>query len=93
MQILQILFYISLAFIGYAIGRIGHMYGGHLNVPHHWFYGLILMILGTVFYKYDLGLMAFCFGVGLFLSDLKDFLKLKFFGLDRDGEKKFWGID
>ena len=69
------------------------MYGGHLNVPHHWIYGLILMILGAVFYKHDLGRAAFYFGVGLFVSDFKDFLQLKFLGADQPGEKKFWRID
>lgn len=101
MKILQILFYISLTFIGYAIGRISHMYGGQLNVPHHWIYGLILMIAGLSFYKYfhrskilkRIGIMAFYFGIGLFISDLKDFLQLKFFGIDEPGIKKFWRID
>ncbi len=93
MQILQILFYISLAFIGYAIGRISHMYLGNIKAPHHWIYGLILMIGGLSFYRHLLGITAFCFGVGLFVSDLKDFLQLKFFGSDGDGKKKFWRID
>lgn len=93
MQISQILFYILIAFIGYAIGRIGHIYGGQLKSPHHWIYGLILIIVGLIFYKYLLGTIAFYFGVGHFISDLKDFLQLKFYGVDEEGEKKFWGID
>ncbi len=93
MQISQILFYILIAFIGYAIGRIGHIYGGYLKAPHHWIYGLILIILGLIFYKNLLGLLVFFFGIGHFISDFKDFLHLKFYGVDEEGEKKFWGID
>jgi len=101
MRISQVLFYILMAFIGYAIGRISHMYGGHLNVPHHWIYGLILMIAGLSFYKYShrskilkrIGMWVFYFGVGLFVSDFRDFLQLKFFGVDEHGPKNFWGVD
>ena len=35
-------------FIGFAIGRFGDKYGGHLNLPHHWIYGLSLIILGFI---------------------------------------------
>ena len=90
---MQILFYILIAFIGYSIGRIGHIYFGYIKSPHHWIYGLILMILGLVFYKHFLGLLAFSFGVGHFISDFKDFLQLKIFGRDEDSKKRFWGID
>jgi len=93
MRISQVLFYISLAFIGYAIGRISHMYGGNIKAPHHWIYGLILMLSGLFFNKYSLGVATFCFGTGLFVSDLKDFLQLKFFGVDEHGPKNFWGVD
>jgi len=101
MKILQVLIYISSVFIGYAIGRISHMYGGYLNAPHHWIYGLILMIAGLSFYKYShrskilkrIGMWAFYFGVGLFVSDFKDFLQLKFFGVDEHSPKFFWGVD
>jgi hypothetical protein len=93
MQISQILFYILIAFIGYAIGRIGHIYGGHLKTPHHWIYGLILMILGLIFYKNFLGLLFLSFGIGHFISDFKDFLRLKFYGAEKEFKKKFWGID
>jgi hypothetical protein len=88
-----ILFYLLVAFIGYAIGRIGHIYGGQIRSPHHWIYGLVLMILGLIFYQNFWGLAAIAFGVGHFISDFKDFLDLKFFGRDEEGEKKFWGID
>ncbi len=93
MQISQILFYILIGFIGYAIGRMGHIYLGYIKSPHHWIYGLFLIVLGLIFYKSFLGLLFFSFGVGHFISDFKDFLHLKFYGADEEGEKKFWGID
>jgi hypothetical protein len=40
-----------LVFFGsYVVGRVAHILGGHLKVPHHWIYGLILIILGIVFW-------------------------------------------
>ena len=97
-MILQVLVCFFTAFIGYVIGRWGHYY---LNVrlknpswaPHHWIYGLVLIITGLFFIKSFLGLLTFSFGLGHFISDLKDFLQLKFIGPDEEGEKKFWGID
>jgi hypothetical protein len=32
-------------------------------------------------------------GLGLLISDLKDFFNLKFFGPDDIKVKKFWGVD
>lgn len=93
MQVLYIIFYIFSAFIGYALGRIGHIYHGYKDTPHHWIYGLILIIFGLIFYKYFILRLAFYFGIGSFISDLKDFLQLKFWGPDEEGKKKFWGID
>lgn len=98
MLIFQILIYFISALIGYLIGRWSHCY---LNVwvknpswpPHHWIYGAILMIIGLIFYREFIGLIVFSFGLGHFISDLKDFLELRFIGADEEGEKKFWGID
>jgi len=95
---LQILFYILMAFAGYVIGRFSHCYlnvwTGNLKwAPHHWIYGFILIIAGLFFYGYSLGITAFSFGAGLFISDLKDFFGLKFFEPDQEGKKKFWDID
>jgi len=90
---MQILFYILIVFIGYSVGRIGHIYLGHTKAPHHWIYGLILIISGLIFYKYTIGQTSFYFGMGHFISDLKDFLQLKFFEADKEGKKRFWGID
>ena len=33
------------------------------------------------------------FGLGLFISDLYDFLNLRFYGVDVVEEYKFWGFD
>jgi len=90
---MQILFYILISFVGYSIGRIGHVYWGYLKAPHHWIYGFFLMILGLIFYMIFLGLLVFFYGIGHFISDFKDFLHLKFYGVDKKGKKKFWGID
>ena len=80
MQITQILFYILMAFVAYVIGRIGHVYWGHLRTPHHWIYGLILMILGLIFYEKFSGLLMFSLGTGHFISDFKDFLHFRLLG-------------
>lgn len=87
------LLYLLVAFIGYAIGRISHLYWGQIKSPHHWIYGLALVVIGLIFYQNIWGLAALAFGLGHFISDFKDFLHLKFYGRDEEGEKKFWGID
>lgn len=89
----QILIYLAIVFLGYVIGRIGHILGGHLKSPHHWIYGLILIIVGIIFRKNFWGILALSFGIGLFISDLRDFLSLRFYGVDDVKIKKFWGID
>lgn len=100
MIILSIFIFLISTFIGYVIGRWGDNY---LNfwirdpkwIPDHWIYGLIIMIIGVFLLKNNLELWVFSFGLGLFISDLKDFLHLKFYGSDnKDRNKvKFWDID
>jgi hypothetical protein len=100
MIILNTINFIAAAFLGYLLGRWGDYY---LNfwlkdpnwTPHHWIYGLILMIVGLFLFKNNLGLWIFSFGLGLFVSDLKDFLNLKFIGKDgkEKSQRKFWHID
>jgi hypothetical protein len=92
-QILDILLYVLITFIGYSIGRIGHIYGGHLKDPHHWIYGLILIIIGIYFYREFWGVFIISLGVGVFISDLKDFFNRRIYGVDNVKKKKFWGID
>lgn len=86
---MEVFLYTLLAFVGYAIGRITHIYWGQIKSPHHWIYGLILITLGLLFYGEFLGKIALSFGVGHFISDFRDFLQLKFYGRDEPGEKKF----
>jgi hypothetical protein len=93
MKFLKILLYIFIIFIGYAIGRVGHIYFGYMNAPHHWILGFILIILGLIFRKHFLGLLILYFGIGYFISDFNDFLNFKIIGADDFGIKKFWGID
>ena len=90
---MEALVFILVAFIGYAIGRIGHILGGHLNTPDHWIYGVLAMIAGAIFYKHSWGIMLIAFGIGHTVSDLRDMLNLKFYGPDEVEVKKFWGID
>jgi len=100
MVLLFILNCLLSAFLGYVIGRWSDNY---LNLwlkdpawaPHHWIYGFLLMVVGYIYFNDSLGLWIFSFGVGLFVSDLKDFLDLKFWGKDnKDKSKiKFWHID
>lgn len=87
------------AFFGYLLGRFGHCY---LNVwlknpkwaPHHWIYGLILIVVGIFLLpSTQMALPVFSFGLGCFISDFKDFLKLKVFSPDEEGKKSFWNID
>ena len=80
-------------FLGFAVGRISDKIGGSWDVPHHWIYGLLMMVAGLYYYDYPEGFYAFGFGLGHFISDLKDFLYLRFWGPDEPHEWKFWGID
>ncbi len=98
--ILNLVYLILAAFIGYLIGRWGDNY---LNIwmkdpnwlPHHWIYGLMMVIIGVFFFKGNLEVWISFFGAGLFVSDLKDFWDFKFFAPDGKTKKtrKFWHID
>jgi len=100
MLILSIANFLLALFLGYLMGRVGDYY---LNfwledpswAPHHWIYGLILVILGAFIFKNNLGLWMISFGIGLFVSDLKDFSNFRFFGKDNKNrdQRKFWHID
>ena len=95
-MILRIIIGLGIGFLGYVIGRIGHVLGGSLPAPHHWIYGLLLVILGAVLlfvFKKFYGYYILMFGLGLFISDLYDFLNLRFYGVDIVEEYKFWGFD
>lgn len=95
MNLMQTIIYFGVLFAGYVIGRISHILGGQLNAPHHWIYGILLIIAGSAvwFYKKEWSLYLIFFGIGLTVSDLKDMIDLKFWGVDEPGPKKFWHID
>ncbi len=93
MEAIIILFSLIASFVGYIIGRTSHMFWGYLKTPHHWIYGLFLIIIGIIFWHNLFGILILFFGIGLFISDFKDFLDLKFYGADEDGLKRFWGIN
>lgn len=83
--------------IGYVLGRIGHYWvndwmGNPDWTPHHWIYGALIIPASTYFTSV-FGLVLLFFGVGHFISDLKDFLELKFFAPDAEGPKRFFHID
>lgn len=78
--------------ISYAIGRVSHIYGGHLNTPDHWIYGALMFLPGLFFSNIYIFLL-FSFGLGFMISDFQDFLDLNFWGPDEVGVKKFWGFD
>ena len=80
------------AFIGFAVGRYGDKYGGQLNTPHHWIYGLALMIIGGIFLKGYLAIIFIAFGFGHFISDLNDFLHMRLWGRGEVHTWKFWSI-
>ncbi len=90
---MRFLIYFLILFGAYAIGRAGHILGGHLKAPHHWIYGMISLVLGIIFVHRALGPYLIAFGVGHTISDLKDMIELKFYGVDSVEVKKFWGID
>lgn len=84
---------LGLALLGFAIGRMGHILGGQLDGLHHWIYGMIILIIGLFFYKKKCGCLMFSFGLGLFVSDFKDFMDLKIYGADDVEIIKFWRLD
>ncbi len=92
--------FILVGLFGYVIGRWSDNYlnfwiGDPHWLPDHWIYGLLLIIIGLFVFQNYLGLSLFSFGVGHFISDLKDFLNLKFYGSDNKdkSQRRFWHID
>jgi len=92
-MIKNLLILLTIIFVSYSIGRISHILGGHLNAPHHWIYGVILAIVGLFFRQHQWGQCLIVFGIGFIVSDFKDMIDLKFFGVDDVEIKRFWGID
>lgn len=82
------------ALSGYLFGRTGHILGGQLAGPHHWIYGLAIMILGlALIKKTPYAFQIIGLGLGLIVSDLKDLWQLKIYGIDQVEIKRFWHID
>jgi hypothetical protein len=93
-------YFLLSGFLGYIIGRwadnyLNYWIGDPNWAPDHWIYGFILMIAGLFFFTTYTGLYVFSFGLGHFISDLKDFWNLKFYGSDNKekSERRFWHID
>src|SRR3989344_4073901 len=100
MASINLLYFFLSGFFGYVIGRWADNYlnfwiGDPHYLPDHWIYGLALMIVGPWLVKNEWGWYLFSLGLGHLISDLKDFLNLKFYGSDgKDkSERKFWHID
>ena len=100
MILLNILNLLLAAFLGYLLGRFGDYVSDYwLNdpawLPHHWIYGAVLIMIGYFFPLAGWGVYAASFGVGVFISDLKDFWHLKFIGKDNKpiNQRKFWDVN
>ena len=98
----MIYFWLILAlFTGYASGRIGHILGGqlgkrgvHIGTPHHWVYGVVVIMIGAIFFQHEWGKSMIAFGLGHVVSDLNDLFNRRVFDSGAEPEvKKFWGID
>lgn len=92
--------FVVMSFLGYVVGRWADNYvnfwmGDPDWTPDHWIYGLVLMYAGILIFDGYIELYLFSFGLGHFISDLHDFLHLKFFGKDNKRRDKvaFWHID
>lgn len=100
MLILNIINLLLAGFSGYLLGRFGDYY---LNfwlkdpswAPHHWIYGLALALIGFFFFRNNLQIWISSFGIGLFISDFKDFWDFKIIGSDKKNksQRRFWHID
>ena len=91
----NIIFGLISIFIGYISGRTGHLIGGLSLSPHHWIYGLLIMIIGFILHKKysKLYFLIGFLGIGIFISDLNDFLNLQFYGIDTVNQFTFWNFD
>lgn len=100
MLFINIINFFIAGFLGYTIGRFSDNYVNiWINdppwIPHHWIPGLLLMAIGIIFFNNNLEIWIFSFGLGVFISDLKDFLAFKTFERDEKTKenRRFWHID
>lgn len=90
---------LAIAFLGYAIGRLSDyiniLIKDPIWIPHHWITGLVIATIGFFLLEGNLESYFIFFGLGLFTSDFKDFMELKFFAQDKKTKVdwKFWGVD
>ncbi len=79
-------------FLGFAMGRIGDLLFGDLDFLHHWTYPIPLWIISWMYRSEWWAIPLATFGIGLFVSDLDDFLHLRVWGPDEEHEWRFWSI-
>lgn len=87
---------IIVMYIGYFVGRVGHMMGVFYNGygPHHWLFGyFILVVFFPIFVDTKYGKYLYCFGLGLFISDFNDFWTGNWIMPDNVTQFNFWGFD
>jgi len=83
-------------FVGYIIGRVGHVIGGNIAwIPHHWIFGVIIMVAPLCFKKISkkVKILIILFGLGLVISDFRDFVRLETFQPEDVTIVKFWAVD
>lgn len=88
--------YFLASLAGYSLGRMGHIIGGSVWwIPHHWIFGVIIMIVPLFLKKlsWKLKIIVILCGLGLFVSDFNDFLAFRLIGADTVNVVKFWGVD
>lgn len=78
--------------VGFVVGRLGDRWGGNINAPHHWIYGIALVFIGVVYVGTLIGALLFYLGVGHFVSDLEDFLHMRVWGADKPHKWRFWSL-
>jgi hypothetical protein len=97
MNLYWIIIVIIASFAGYAVGRLGHVTNNKRRYrPHHWIYGLLLILLGSLIHFHNIFIVVsmISFGFGCFISDLYDFLDFKIIAPDSLRKKKsFFGFD
>ena len=89
---------ILMLFIGYIVGRIGHVLWGKDYGIHHWIYGIGLMGIGIIsainYNKHDdISFLIILFGTGLIISDLNDMLNFRVIDADGVISYNFLGVD
>lgn len=88
----DIILQLAIIFIGFALGRFGDLIFGHMKSTHHWTYGVVLIIIGIIFFEKFWGLWLISLGIGMVISDLDDFLHFRVYGVDEPHKWKFWSI-